>query len=34
VGAVPINIASHVGNSPMVRLTRMVDPDVDVELYG
>src|ERR671919_1471420 len=31
---IPINIADHVGNTPMVRLTRLVPDDLDVELYG
>jgi cysteine synthase A len=31
---IPINIADHVGNTPMVRLTRLLEPDVDVELYA
>src|SRR5918996_5355668 len=31
---VPINIADHVGNTPMVQLTRLVPDDLDVELYG
>src|SRR6201989_3215717 len=31
---VPINIADHVGNTPMVRLTRLLPPDLDAELYG
>ena len=31
---IPINIADHVGNTPMVRLTRMLPGDVDVELYA
>jgi cysteine synthase A len=30
---VPANIAAHVGNTPMVKLTRML-PDVDVELFA
>jgi cysteine synthase A len=34
MGAIPINIAAHVGNTPMVRLTRLLPDDVDVELYG
>jgi cysteine synthase A len=34
MGAIPINIAAHVGNTPMVRLTRLVPDGVDVELYG
>jgi cysteine synthase len=32
--AIPINIAEHVGNTPMVRLTRLVPGDLDVEVYG
>jgi cysteine synthase A len=31
---IPINIADTVGNTPMVRLTRLLPDDVDVELYG
>jgi cysteine synthase A len=31
---IPINIAEHVGRTPMVQLTRIVPDDVDVELYG
>ena len=31
---IPINIADTVGNTPMVRLTRLVPDGVDVELYG
>jgi cysteine synthase len=31
---IPINIAEHVGGTPMVRLTRIVPEGVDVELYG
>jgi cysteine synthase A len=31
---VPINIADHVGNTPMVQLTRILPDDLDVELYG
>ena len=34
MGAIPINIAAHVGNTPMVRLTRLVPEGLDVELYG
>jgi cysteine synthase A len=34
VAPIPVNIAAHVGNTPMVRLTRLVPPDLDVELYG
>jgi cysteine synthase len=31
---IPINIADHVGNTPMVQLTRLVPDDLNVELYG
>jgi cysteine synthase A len=31
---IPINIADHVGKTPMVQLTRLVPDDLDVELYG
>jgi plasmid stabilization system protein ParE len=31
---IPVNIADHVGNTPMIRLTRLVPDGVDVELYG
>src|SRR3954469_22040599 len=31
---IPINIADAVANTPMVRLTRLLPDDVDVELYG
>jgi cysteine synthase A len=34
MGAIPANIAAHVGNTPMVRLTRLLPGGVDVELYG
>src|SRR3954452_14758976 len=34
MAAIPINIAAHVGNTPMVRLTRLVPDGLDVELYG
>jgi cysteine synthase len=34
MGRIPVNIAEHVGNTPMVRLTRLLPADVDVELYG
>ena len=34
MGAIPINIAAHVGNTPMVRLTRLLPDGLDVELYG
>jgi cysteine synthase len=31
---IPVNIADHVGNTPMVQLTRLLPDDLDVELYG
>ena len=31
---VPDNIAAHVGRTPTIRLTRVVPPDLDVELYA
>jgi cysteine synthase A len=31
---IPINIADHVGRTPMVQLTRLLPDDLDVELYG
>jgi cysteine synthase len=31
---IPVNIADHVGNTPMVQLTKLLPDDVDVELYG
>jgi cysteine synthase len=31
---IPINIADHVGRTPMVRLTRLVPEDLDVELIA
>jgi hypothetical protein len=34
VASIPVNIAAHVGNTPMVRLTRLVPDGVAVELYG
>src|SRR3954447_2497874 len=34
MAAIPINIAAHVGNTPMVRLTRLLPDGLDVELYG
>src|ERR687884_1214843 len=34
MAAIPINIAEHVGRTPLLRLTRIVPPDLDVELYG
>jgi cysteine synthase len=34
MGAIPATIAAHVGNTPMIRLTRLVPDELDVELYG
>jgi cysteine synthase A len=34
MGGIPINIAAHVGATPLLRLTRIVPDDLDVELYG
>jgi cysteine synthase A len=34
MGPIPINIADHVGRTPMVRLTRVVPDDLDVEREG
>jgi cysteine synthase A len=31
---IPINIAEHVGNTPMVQLTRLLPDGVDAELFG
>jgi cysteine synthase len=31
---IPVNIADHVGNTPMIRLTRLMPDAVDVELYA
>jgi cysteine synthase A len=31
---IPINIAEHVGDTPMVQLTRLLPDGVDVELFG
>jgi cysteine synthase A len=31
---IPINIAEHVGRTPMVQLTRLLDPGIEVELFG
>src|ERR1700737_4205366 len=31
---IPINIAEHVGRTPMVELTRMLEPDLDVQLFA
>jgi cysteine synthase A len=34
MGAIPVNIADHVGRTPMVQLTRVVPDGLDVELYA
>ncbi|HSD76954.1 MAG TPA: cysteine synthase A [Solirubrobacteraceae bacterium] len=34
MGRIPINIAEHVGRTPLLRLMRIVPPGLDVELYG
>jgi cysteine synthase len=34
MASIPINIAEHVGRTPMVRLTRLVPDGLDVELYA
>jgi cysteine synthase len=34
MGRIPVNIADHVGRTPMVRLTRLVPDDLDVALYA
>jgi cysteine synthase A len=34
VATIPSNIADHVGNTPMLRLARMLDSEPSVELYG
>src|ERR671931_1139546 len=31
---IPVNIAEHVGRTPLVQLTRILPDDLDVELYG
>jgi cysteine synthase A len=33
MSSIPINISDHVGRTPMVRITRMLPDDLDVELY-
>src|SRR3954454_9599864 len=33
MGAIPVTIAAHVGNTKMIRLTRLVPDGLDVELY-
>jgi cysteine synthase A len=34
MGRIPVNIAEHVGRTPMVRLTRIVPEGLDIELYA
>jgi cysteine synthase A len=34
MAAIPVNIADYVGNTPMLRLARLMPDGVDVELYG
>ena len=34
MAGIPINIAEHVGRTPMLQLTRVLDADDDVELYA
>jgi cysteine synthase len=34
MGRIPINIAEHVGRTPMVQLTRIVPDEIEVELFG
>jgi cysteine synthase A len=34
MGGIPISIAEHVGRTPLLRLTRILPGDLDVELYG
>jgi cysteine synthase A len=34
MASIPINIAEHVGHTPMVRLTRLVPEGLEVELYA
>jgi cysteine synthase len=34
MASIPSNIADHVGNTPMLRLARVLDSDSTVELYG
>ncbi|HEX8206741.1 MAG TPA: cysteine synthase A [Solirubrobacteraceae bacterium] len=34
MASIPINIADHVGRTPMIRLTRLLPDGVDAELYG
>ena len=34
MAAIPINIADHVGRTPMVQMTRLVPPDAQAELFA
>jgi cysteine synthase A len=34
MGRIPINIADHVGQTPMVQITRLLDPELGVKLYA
>src|ERR671916_2567958 len=34
MASIPINIADHVGRTPMIRLTRLLPEGVEAELYG
>ena len=34
IASIPINIADHIGRTPMIRFTRILPEGVDVELYG
>jgi cysteine synthase A len=34
MASIPINIADHVGRTPMIRLTRLLPDGVEAELYG
>src|SRR5687768_2438800 len=34
MASIPINIAEHVGRTPMIRLTRLLPEGIDAELYG
>jgi cysteine synthase len=34
MGTIPINIADHVGRTPMIQLTRLVPDGVDAQLFG
>ena len=34
IASIPINIADHIGRTPMIQFTRILPEGVDVELYG